>query len=172
MKAALTVYLLGALLALATTSFADGVSWEALNDDTRAVLEPLRDDWDDVPPQQRERLVSHALRWSNLTPEQQERARGRLKRWQSMSPEQKQAMRERLKDWNGLSEDEKDQLRRQRAWFRALPEQKRQALRSRWQSMTPDQRGNLRERIHQFRRAEPAERERMLREFRRRWESD
>jgi TRAP-type C4-dicarboxylate transport system substrate-binding protein len=103
----------------------DGVSvpsWNQLDPQRQAVLQPFADRWDRMPASRRVRILERYERWQHLPPEQREAMRDGLANYRHMSPEQRQKIRESMHV------------------IRALPPDRQQALRQRWRSMTPEQR--------------------------------
>ncbi len=115
-----------ALLPLSATSWAQTSplpEWDKLTPQQReALIAPVRDRWNDAPPPQRERMLQHGQRWQGMTPEQRELARRGRHRFENMSPEQR------------------EQARALFAQMRDMTPAQRDALRDRWEKMTPEQR--------------------------------
>ena len=98
-------------------------AWERLTPEQRELLlAPVRDRWNDSPPDRRRDMLDHARRWQSMTPEQRRHARHGMKRWEDMPPERRLQARALF-----------EQIRR-------MPEAERRALLERWKAMTPEQR--------------------------------
>lgn len=112
-----------AALAQQTPSPAPLPTWEQLTPQQRdLLLAPVRDHWNDSPPEKRQHMLEHATRWQSMTPEQRGHARHGMKRWEDMPPERRLQARALF-----------EQIRR-------MPEAERRALLERWKAMTPEQR--------------------------------
>ena len=98
-------------------------AWEQLSTaDREALIAPLRDRWNNAPPEKRERMLEHARQWRTMTPDERRTAREGMQHWSHMDSQKRDEMRalfERTRDMD--------------------PEQ-RKALRAQWKSMTPEQR--------------------------------
>ncbi|WP_129136564.1 DUF3106 domain-containing protein [Luteimonas sp. YGD11-2] len=124
--------LLAALLGLTGSAFATPPTasentpalpaWDQLDATQRDLLvQPVRDRWD-ASPEARQRMLRHAERWRQMTPEQRDRARQGMKRWEDMSPERRAEARVFYQH------------------MRRLPEAEREALRTRWKTMSAEER--------------------------------
>lgn len=115
-----------ALLPLSATAWAQDPAlpeWDKLTAQQRdALLAPVRDRWNNAAPPQRERMLQHGQRWQAMTPEQRELARRGRHRFENMSPEQR------------------EQARALFAQMRQMTPAQRDALRERWEKMSPEQR--------------------------------
>jgi len=97
--------------------------WDQLTSEQRELLlAPVRQRWNNSPPEKRRHMLEHARRWQSMTPEQREHARHGMRRWHDMPPEKR---------------------RQARALFdhiRGLPEAERKAMLERWKTMTAAER--------------------------------
>ncbi len=98
-------------------------NWNQLSAEQRELLlAPVRQRWDNSPPEKRRHMLEHARRWQSMTPEQREHARHGMKRWRDMPPEKRAQAR-------ALFEH-----------IRGLPEGERKAMVKRWKAMSPAER--------------------------------
>jgi hypothetical protein len=97
-------------------------SWNQLDAQEQADLQPFADRWDRMPASRRVHILERYQRWQQLPPEKRQAMREGLANYQRMSPEQRQKIRESIHA------------------VRALPPDQQHALRARWRAMTPEQR--------------------------------
>jgi hypothetical protein len=118
------------LILLAYPVIAHAQSWSELNQDQRAVLAPLEEDWSSLTPPRQKKWVEVANRypfmseaeqsvlqsrmsqWAELSTKQRQRARDNYLRTLNISPEQKAAAWE---SYQQLSDEEKKLLAQKRA---------------------------------------------------------
>ncbi|KLI97790.1 hypothetical protein WQ56_16485 [Luteimonas sp. FCS-9] len=121
-----TALLLGCLSAIGLAAAQPGPAlpdWDRLTAEQRdQLVAPIRDRWNDADAGERRRMLGHARRWQAMTPAERENARHGMHRWKRLPPEQR------------------DEARALYAKLRTLPDAERNALRERWQQMTPEQR--------------------------------
>lgn len=97
--------------------------------------------WDQLTPTQREALTAPLRdRWNNAPPEQRQRMLHRGQRWQSMTPEQRSQARKGMRRFDGMSPDQREQARALFAKMRTMTPEQRRELRTRWGAMSSDQR--------------------------------
>lgn len=129
----------------------DGPRWAELDAEQQEVLARFADDWERIAPERRKRLVQFAARWSEMTPEEQERARERLDNWRALSDDRRGRIRDKLQTFQELPPEEQQRIRRQFREFQSLNRERREALRERWQTMTPEERDAVLERLRERR---------------------
>jgi hypothetical protein len=119
----LSLALLAPGLAAAQSQAQPLPAWDQLTPQQREQLTaPLRERWNNSPPERRAHMLEHAARWQAMTPEERARARQGHKRWSDMPPERR------------------EQARALYQHMRQLPEAERKAMVERWRAMTPEQR--------------------------------
>jgi hypothetical protein len=80
-KAIISVTLPCLLLLTAFTCDAgntNALDWKQLSSEQRAVLKNFEGQWQDIPDERRQRLITGASRWSEMTADQRARAKLRL----------------------------------------------------------------------------------------------
>ncbi|KRG83108.1 hypothetical protein ABB34_12970 [Stenotrophomonas daejeonensis] len=99
--------------------------WDQLTPAQRETLiAPVRERWNDAPPERRRHMYEHARSWQQMTPEQHEQARRGMRRFESMSPQQQREARALFGKMRGMDKAQREQLREQ--WRKMTPEQRRQ----------------------------------------------
>jgi predicted Fe-S protein YdhL (DUF1289 family) len=88
--------------------------------------------------------------WQDLSPQEQEKLRKKYKEWQSLSPEEKQAIRQRMNQLNRMPSQQRKlykQLFRQ--WQHLPPSERRQLQKDldNWEHLTPQQKKSIRRRF-------------------------
>jgi uncharacterized membrane protein len=73
-------------------------------------IKSARERWNNLTPEQKDRLRKRYKWWKSLSPEKKAKIR---ERYRQMSPEQRRRLREKLKRWQNLSPERKKQLREQ-----------------------------------------------------------
>ena len=107
----------------ATPAQAAPPAWEQLGTaDRKALIAPLRDRWNNAPPEKRQRMLEHA------------------REWRTMTPEQRKAAREGMKHWSHMDREKRDEVRALYERTRGMDPEQRKALRKQWPTMTPEQR--------------------------------
>lgn len=117
MARSLAVLIAAALTALAGLAHAErGPNapkrpWTTLSPEERRVLGPVAPDWERMPGDQQQRLLSSARRYQSLQPIQKERFDQRIRDWASMTPEQRREARETYKGLSRLPPERQHELR-------------------------------------------------------------
>jgi len=96
----------------------EGLSWDQLSDQQRAVLAPLEATWSGLPEYQRRRLVGTADAYPGMGRLQQQRLTSRLLQWSQLSLEQRNLARARFKEWKALPSGEREKI--EQRWHRWL----------------------------------------------------
>ncbi len=73
---------------------------------------PQYQEWQSLPPQDKDLLRRRMDEYRSLPPAQQELYRQRWRQWQQMSPEEKRRVESDLQRWNQLSPEEREAIRR------------------------------------------------------------
>ena len=126
--------------------------------------------WQQLPPEQKQKLRKRLERWRNLDPAQKAEIKQRFQRYQQLPPELKKKVRqnwgrirnlppnrrqeivEKYKRWQQLPPEKKQLIRERYKRFRGLPPEQRQQLRERrekWQNLAPERKQELREEFRQ-----------------------
>jgi hypothetical protein len=120
MKTALFSLVLGGS---ALPVFADNhkaIQWQQLPMETREILAPMENRWDTLEPRRQHILIrkaqskefkNRADRWNQLTPEQRERIVKARQRFKEMPPEKRKELRKR---WENMTDEEKRKVRERR----------------------------------------------------------
>jgi len=58
-------------------AWAGDIPWSSLSADEQRTLSKARDNWDQLPTERQQRLLSGARRWQEMNPQQREQARDR-----------------------------------------------------------------------------------------------
>jgi len=97
--------------------------------------------WEQLTVQQREQLTATIRdRWDNSSPEERARMLARAERWQQMAPQRRERASRSVNRLQDLTPEQRRELRALYHHLFTLPEPERDALRSQWQAMTPDER--------------------------------
>ena len=74
-------------------------------------LERRMQHWQQLSPQERQRIRERNERLEQLSPEQRDKLRRNYQRWQRLAPEQRQRLRQRFERYQELSPEQRKQLR-------------------------------------------------------------
>ena len=96
--------------------------------------------WEQLTPAQREQLIAPTRERWNAEPEQRPRLLERAQRWQQMTPEQRKHAHRGVKRWRHMSPEQRTEARALYTRMRGLDDAERQALKTKWRAMTPEQR--------------------------------
>ena len=102
--------------------------WAELTAEQQATLAPLKNDWDTLEPERRQKWLQIAKRYPRMKPLEQERVQRRMQTWANLSPEQRRQARENYKRIAKSPRPEKKSLRDQWAEYQALPPHERENL--------------------------------------------
>jgi hypothetical protein len=108
--------------------------------------------WQQLPPEEKERLRERYREYQQLPPEQQQRLRQNLERFRKMDPQQQTQLLERFRRWQQFSPERRENLRRM---FRQ------------YQQLDPEQQHQLRQDLKKLRELSPEEQTRRRQELRR-----
>ena len=95
-------------------------------------------------------LSKKGKKWQDLSPEEKEKLRRKYKEWQSLSPEEKDKMRRRMERLNNMSPGERKVYRQLHKKWRHLPPDERQQLQKEldnWENLSPQQQEAIRHRF-------------------------
>jgi hypothetical protein len=92
---------------------AANVTWAQLTDQQRAVLSPLKTEWDTLRPWQREKMLDIAQQYPKMDAQKQQRIQHQLVKWSRMTPYERENARKRYQQFQSLSPEKKDELRQQ-----------------------------------------------------------
>lgn len=86
--------------------------WAELSIPERTALTPIAYDWDQLPAQQRQKLLKVAKEFAKLSPTQQQIFYSRLQPWTRMTQAQRDAARDNFKKLQELPKPEQAQIKR------------------------------------------------------------
>lgn len=81
-----------------------------------------------LPPERRARFQQAIQHWDELTPEQRERVRGHVQRLRRFSEERRERIERNRPAWEKMTPAERERLRRRLDRFRSLPPERQEAL--------------------------------------------
>ncbi len=94
-----------------------------------------------LPPDRRTRLQQAIQHWDELTPEQREKVRGHIQRLRRFSEERRARIERNRPVWEEMKPAERERLRRRLDSFRALPPERQEALvDERFSHLSPEER--------------------------------
>jgi hypothetical protein len=131
------------------------VPWSSLSPDQQHLLSRMSGQWDQLPPQRQQALVSGSQRWLGMTPDQRTQARQRFNQFQQLPPQRREQLRNRWEEFRALPPARQQAARENYRKFQQLPEQRRQQLRQRWQKATPSERQDMVQRARRARTPKP-----------------
>lgn len=103
--------------------------WKALTSTQKAILAPLKEDWNNMERFRRKKWLEIAARYPNLSETEQARIQERMQDWANLTPAQRQAARERFKLLSQkMTAEEREALAKKWADYQNLPESVRQQL--------------------------------------------
>ncbi|MGE5639686.1 MAG: DUF3106 domain-containing protein [Clostridia bacterium] len=105
-----------------------GPAWAELNADHQAVLQPLKETWDDLDATRKRKWIGIAKRYSKMKPEAQARVQKRMQVWANLSPEQRRQARENYRAIAKVPPEKRKSLREQWAAYQALTPGERERL--------------------------------------------
>jgi Protein of unknown function (DUF3106) len=103
-------------------------AWAELTAEQQQILAPLKNDWDALEVERRQKWIQIAKRYPKMKQLEQERVQRRMQLWANLSPEQRRQARENYKRLAKSLRPEKKSLREQWAEYQALPPQERESL--------------------------------------------
>ena len=103
-------------------------AWAELTAEQQATLAPLKNDWDTLEPERRQKWIQIAKRYPRMKPLEQERVQRRMQTWANLSPEQRRQARENYKQLAKAKRPANKDLRQAWADYQALPPQERESL--------------------------------------------
>lgn len=124
MKTRVAAAALAAALLLAGAAQAQQ-AWSTLPPSQRSALDPLRDDWSRLSPDQQQKWLAIANRFQTLPPAERERLQRRMDNWVGMSPRERDRARQNYQESRPYGGDD-----RRARWeaYQALPPERRQEL--------------------------------------------
>ncbi len=105
-----------------------GPAWAELSSEHQAVLEPLKDTWDDLDAERKRKWIGIAKRYPKMKPEAQARVQKRMQLWANLSPEQRRQARENYRAIAKVPPEKRKSLREQWAAYQALSPGERERL--------------------------------------------
>src|SRR5262249_13584517 len=87
--AAALAILVGAALPAWSAAPVSGPSWSQLSPAQQTALAPLRNDWNQLDANRKQKWMEVASRFGSMSPPQQERVRERMTNWARMSPSER-----------------------------------------------------------------------------------
>ena len=103
-------------------------AWAELTAEQQQILAPLKNDWDALEVERRQKWIQIAKRYPKMKQLEQERVQRRMQLWANLSPEQRRQARENYKRLAKSPRPEKKSLREQWAEYQALPPHERESL--------------------------------------------
>jgi hypothetical protein len=103
-------------------------AWAELTAAQQQILAPLKNDWDALEVERRQKWIQIAKRYPKMKQLEQERVQRRMQLWANLSPEQRRQARENYKRLAKSPRPEKKSLREQWAEYQALPPHERESL--------------------------------------------
>jgi len=103
-------------------------AWAELTAEQQLVLAPLKNDWDNLERERRQKWIQIAKRYPRMKALEQERVQRRMQIWANLSPEQRRQARENYKRLAKVPRRDHKDLRQAWAEYQALPPQERQSL--------------------------------------------
>jgi len=100
-------------------------AWAELTAEQQATL---KNDWDTLEPERRQKWIQIAKRYPRMKPLEQERVQRRMQAWANLSPEQRRQARENYKQLAKARRPANKDLRQAWAEYQALPPQERESL--------------------------------------------
>jgi hypothetical protein len=92
-----------------------------------------RQRWEQLSPQERQRLLQQYQRWQDLSAAQRQELSDRYRQLQALTPSDREALRRRFDAWRQLSPEERARMQRRLEYWRRLPPpQKEPVLRALW----------------------------------------
>ncbi|TMH28089.1 MAG: DUF3106 domain-containing protein, partial [Betaproteobacteria bacterium] len=95
-------------------------AWAELTAEQQATLAPLKNDWDTLEPERRQKWIQIAKRYPRMKPLEQERVQRRMQAWANLSPEQRRQARENYKQLAKARRPANKDLRQAWAEYQAL----------------------------------------------------
>ncbi len=68
--------------------------------------------WQETPPEERNRLEKRMDQWKRMSPREKEQYRQRYRQYRRLPPKEQQRLRQELKRWDQLSPQERESIRR------------------------------------------------------------
>lgn len=88
--------------------------------------------WQDLSPEEKEKLRRKYKEWQSLSPEEKDKIRRRMERLNNMSPRERKVYRQLHKKWRHLPPDDRQQLQKELDNWENLSPQKQEAIRRRF----------------------------------------
>jgi hypothetical protein len=103
-------------------------AWAELTAEQQLVLAPLKNDWDNLERERRQKWIQIAKRYPRMKALEQERVQRRMQIWANLSPEQRRQARENYKRLAKVPRQDRKDLRQAWAEYQALSPQERESL--------------------------------------------
>jgi len=117
--------------------------------------------WNEMPPEERRKLMERYDRYKQLTDEVRESIKGRHDRWEKLSDEEKERIKKRFERFHSMSEEEKQHIRGRMQQWRSMSQERRTFLREATKilkTLPP-------EKLEELKKHSPEDRRRRLREI-------
>jgi hypothetical protein len=88
--------------------------------------------WQDLSPEEREKLRKKYKEWQSLSPQEKDEMRQRMRRLKKMSPQERKVYRQLYKKWRHLPPDERRQLQKELDNWENLSPRQQEAIRRRF----------------------------------------
>jgi len=110
--------------------------------------EQAREAFRRLPFARRARLQHAIRRWDELTPEQREKVRGHVQHLRLFSEARRERIQRNREAWEEMNDADRERMRRRLERFRSLsPEQQEALLAERFPDWTPEQRARILDRL-------------------------
>ncbi len=126
---ALTFSLL--LLAGTANAITGAPRWAGLTEEQQNVLAPLRNEWNGMPQERRQKWLGIANRYPRMSAAEQARVTARMEEWVQLSPEQRRKAREQYKRLQKLPADQRPALSERWKTYASLSDEEKMQLRAR-----------------------------------------
>ena len=102
-------------------------AWAELTAEQQAILSPLKNDWDTLEVERRQKWIQIAKRYPKMKPQEQERVQRRMHDLAALTPEQRRQARENYRQMAKVPAD-KRKLREQWAEYQQLSPLERESM--------------------------------------------
>ena len=97
----------------------------AADDAERALVAQHPNEWAQLKPEQRERVLENYRRWQSMRPEDRENVRQNFQTFRNLPPEERKRVLEGLRKWRQLPQARREELQQDYARYRGLPPDQR-----------------------------------------------
>ena len=99
--------------------------WGDLPVETRQILAPLAEDWEQLEPWRRAKWLEISQRYPKLSTDEQARVQERMRAWAILTPNQRKAAREQYRILQNATPEQKEALRKRWIEYEALPDEEK-----------------------------------------------